>query len=78
MNEKCNITKPRGTLYSSIYFEDTSVYINPLSANTTKLSNTLKTIRRQESTNCLGVFDHFLRLALKRLTWYYNFKLNQD
>ena len=27
-----------------------------------------QTIRRQHSTNCLRVFDHFVGLALKRLT----------
>ena len=38
--------------------------INPLSANPTKWSNTLKqTIRRQKPTNCLSVFDHFVELA---------------
>ena len=26
-----------------------------------------QTIRRQQSTNCLGVFDHLVGLALKRL-----------
>ena len=26
-----------------------------------------QTIRRQKLTNCLSVFDHFVRLALKRL-----------
>ena len=39
--------------------------INPVSANPTKLSDTL--IRRQKPTNCLGVTDHFMELALKRL-----------
>ena len=27
-----------------------------------------QTIRRQKFTNCLSVFDHFVRLALKGLT----------
>ena len=27
-----------------------------------------QTIRWQQPTNCLSVFDHFMRLALKRLT----------
>ena len=43
------------------------LYINPLSANPTKWSNTLKTIRRQNQTNCLSVFDHFVGLAPKGL-----------
>ena len=33
---------------------------NPLSANPTKWSNTLK----QLATNCLSVFNHFVKLAL--------------
>ena len=37
-----------------------------LSTNPTKLSNT-QTIRRQQPTNGLRVFDHFVGLALKRL-----------
>ena len=49
---------------------------NPLSANPTKWSNTLKTIRQQQPTNCLRVFDHFVGLTLKRLIYikvdYYN------
>ena len=37
---------------------------NPLSANHTKWSNTFK----QLPTNCLSVFDHFVKLALKGLS----------
>ena len=40
---------------------------NSLSANSTKWSNTLTTIRWQKPTRCLSVFDHFVGLALKRL-----------
>ena len=40
--------------------------INPLSANPTKWSNTVK----QFVGNCLSVFDHFVKLALKGLSWY--------
>ena len=43
------------------------IKVNTLSANPTKWSNTPKTIRRQEPTNCLSVFDHFGGLALKGL-----------
>ena len=42
--------------------------LNHLSANPTKWSNT-QTIRRQQPTNCLSVFDHFVGLALKGLDW---------
>ena len=38
---------------------------NPLSANFTKWSNTLKQFVGNFPTNCLSVFDHFVKLALK-------------
>ena len=41
---------------------------NPLSTNPTKWSNTLKQFIGNLSTNCLSVFDHFMKLALKDLT----------
>ena len=40
---------------------------NPLSANPTKWSNTLKQFVGRFSANCLSMFDHFVRLALKGL-----------
>ena len=40
---------------------------NPLCANFTKWSNTLKQFVGKLPTNCLSVFDHFVRLALKGL-----------
>ena len=40
--------------------------LNPLSANPTKWSNTLKQFVGMQ-TNCLSVFDHFVILALKGL-----------
>ena len=43
-------------------------FINNLSANPTKWSNTLKRFFGKFPTNCLSVFDHFVRLALKGLT----------
>ena len=42
-------------------------FINPLSANPTKLSNTLKQFVGSFPTNCLSVFDHFIKLAFKGL-----------
>ena len=42
--------------------------INPLSANHTEWSNKLN-IRRQKLTNCLSLFDHFVCLALKGVTF---------
>ena len=43
------------------------VNFNPLTANATKWSNTLKQFVGNLPTNCLSAFDHFVRLALKRL-----------
>ena len=40
---------------------------NPLSANPTKWSNTLKQFVGSLPTNCLSVSDHFVRMALKGL-----------
>ena len=40
---------------------------NPLNANPTKWSNTLKQFVGNLGTNCLSVFDHFVNLALKGL-----------
>ena len=42
--------------------------INLLSANLKKLPNTLKQFADNLPTNCLSVFDHFVKLALKELT----------
>ena len=40
---------------------------NPLSANPTKWSNTLKQFGGNLPTNCLSVFDYFVGLTLKGL-----------
>ena len=52
-------------------FHENFCLLNPLSVNSTKWSH-IQTIRRQthsnnSSTNCLSVFDHFVKLALKEL-----------
>ena len=44
-----------------------SMVFNPLSANFTKGSNTLKQFVSNLPTNCLSVFGHFVGLALKGL-----------
>ena len=47
-----------------------SAVVNPLSANPTKWSNTLKQVvdnRPKQMTNCLNVFHLFMGLALKGL-----------
>ena len=46
--------------------------LNPLSANATKWPNTLRKFVGKLSTNCLGVFDHFVKLALK---WLMNLRI---
>ena len=40
---------------------------NPLSANPAKWSDTLKQFIGKLPTNCLSVFDHFMKLMLKGL-----------
>ena len=42
-------------------------FVNLLSANPKKWSNTLKQFVCNLPTNCLSVFDHFMNLALKGL-----------
>ena len=42
-------------------------YVNPLNANPTKWSSTFKEFVGNLPTNCLSVFDHFVKLALKGL-----------
>ena len=42
-------------------------YVNPLSANPTKYSNTLKQFAGKLPPSCLSVFDHFVGLALNGL-----------
>ena len=46
---------------------------HPLSANPTKWSNNLKQFVGNLPTNCLSVFKHFVKLALKELI---NAKIN--
>ena len=41
--------------------------VNPLSANPTKWSNTLKQFVGYLSKNCISMFDHFVGLTLKGL-----------
>ena len=51
--------------------------INPLSANITKWSNTLKQFVGKLPMNCLSVFDHFVGLALKGLSLLYQKNLEK-
>ena len=43
--------------------------LKALSANPIKWSNTLKQFVGKFPTNCLSVFDHFVGLALKELSF---------
>ena len=52
-------------IYTYIYL----YILNPLSANFTKWSNTLKQFVGKLPSNCLSAFDHFVGLALKGLKW---------
>ena len=45
------------------------IFVNPLSANPTKWSNILKQFAGNLLMNCLSVFDYFVGLALKGLTF---------
>ena len=55
-----------------------SAFFNPLSANPTKWSNTLKQFVSKLPTNCLSVFDHFVILAFKGLNWNNLLKVETD
>ena len=50
-----------------VLIELTLCYLNPLSVNHTKWSNTPKQFVGNLPMICLSVFDHFVRLALKGL-----------
>ena len=49
------------------YSRGDSRFLNPLSANPTKWSNTFKQFVGKLPTNCLSVFVHFVGLALKKV-----------
>ena len=53
---------------TDVAFQDDFAQINPLSANPTKWSNTLKQFVGSLPTNCLSVFDHFVGLPLEWLS----------
>ena len=51
----------------SQYYLKTVKRLSPLSANPTKWSNSLKQFISNLLTNCLSMFDHFVKLVLKGL-----------
>ena len=52
---------------SDVFLRGVHNSFNPVSANPTKWSNTPKQFFGKLPTNCLSVFDHFVKLALKGL-----------
>ena len=51
--------------------------LNPSSTNPTTWSNILKQFISNLPTNCLSVFHHFVKLALKGLRYYTPFKVRK-
>ena len=71
----CQSNEPKRKYYSKNYPTYLAKFIsrnNPLNANLRKWSNTLKEFVGNLVTNCLSVFDHFVKLALKEITWSWN------
>ena len=64
---KSILRKSQLELFNKLIEENAFNFFNSLNANYTKWSNTLKQFVGKLSTNCLSVFDHFLKLALKGL-----------
>ena len=62
-----NISKMNSNSTSSTYKIYSKITLNPLRANPTKWSNTLKQFVGNLPTNCLSVFNHFVGLAFKGL-----------
>ena len=52
------------------FYATVNLMLNPLSANFTKWSNTLKQFVGNLVTNCLSRFGHFVGLALKGLNYF--------
>ena len=65
-NKKMTMTKSSKSL-QVLFIHLQDLRLNPLSANPTKWSNTVKQFVGNLPTNCLNVFDHFMKLALKGL-----------
>ena len=64
---KSILRKSQLELFNKLIEENAFNFFNSLNANYTKWSNTLKQFVSKLSTNCLSVFDHFVKLALKGL-----------
>ena len=70
----CKCQNTRGFLIFSgtIEGDQWHGWVNPLSANPTKWSTTLKQFIGKLPTNCLSVFDHFVGFVLKGLIIFEN------
>ena len=79
-NSLVDILNQRLEANSVIHSDKSRAYLNTLSANPTKWSNTLKQF--VGCSNCLSVFDHFVGLALSKVNKPYisllMFKLNKS
>ena len=64
---KSILRKSQLELFNKLIEQNAFNFFNSLNANYTKWSNTLKQFVGKLSTNCLSVFDHFVKLALKGL-----------
>ena len=64
---KSILRKSQLELFNKLIEENAFNFFNSLNANYTNWSNTLKQFVGKLSTNCLSVFDHFVKLALKGL-----------
>ena len=58
----------KGSFIYSLVPHCTFTFINPLSANPTKWSKTLKQFVNKLPTSCLSLFDRFVELSLKGLS----------
>ena len=67
-----------GSKYVSVSRTLHLTFVNPLSANPTKWSNTLKHFVGKLPTNCLSVFDLFVGLELKGLKLIYQDSPNSE
>ena len=64
---EAHFPQSRPVLLLQVFIKIIRRVINPLSANATKWSNTLKQFVGNLPTTCLSLFDHFVKLTLKGL-----------
>ena len=53
------------TIISQVFLAEFKQFLNTLSANPSKWSNTLKQFAGKLLTNCLSVFDHVVKFSLR-------------